>query len=447
MNRLAHRRLDDATLQKLAADRDLIIQALGNNLPPSVVGMFPKPSRLDENMAVWESTRGGKPEPFNRLDAAAAQAARDKLLSRFASIQATLTKQVESGQISPADVTNIEEMLASIPEEAIVIVGTEPFVLFWNSAFVSDKPTGPLLAPPIAIAASTVAQVRKPWFWWVVLAILVSLLLLALACWLWSLKTADKTGLQHVPSADSFAAVEAARIEDAVTLCPEQRPAELAPEIVIVFDHSGSSSINITATPEEEFKFFSNIEDLVKEPDFSFLSYIRMKQRLDSEPRRISIAKQAATDLVQKAAPDVPVGLVQAGDCPAAANLGMFRPDRRAELKAAIGLLEPVGGTPLADALRQAGNMVDGKSRKSMILVITDGQDTCDGDPCSVAKQLAATKPHLQINVIDIGNSQSGDCLARAGRGNVYSAKSLDELNLSFDRATQTVQVPDHCTK
>ncbi len=53
-----------------------------------------------------------------------------------------------------------------------------------------------------------------------------------------------------------------------------------------------------------------------------------------------------------------------------------------------------------------------------------DGDESCDDDPCAIARELAAAKPLLTINVVDIGNSGAGNCLALAGRGRVFTART-----------------------
>ena len=167
--------------------------------------------------------------------------------------------------------------------------------------------------------------------------------------------------------------------------------------------------------------------------------------QVDREPRRITVAKNAVADVVRRLPSDVNAGLVTLGQCPAAQNRGFFSSGQRSALLNQIQRLEPEGGTPLADALFQAGSRVDGVNRESMILVVTDGQESCGGNPCVVAGQLAAAKPHLTINVIDIGNSGAGNCLAAAGRGKVYTARSVAELTAGIKRATQELLGPANC--
>jgi hypothetical protein len=232
--------------------------------------------------------------------------------------------------------------------------------------------------------------------------------------------------------------------QTAKDFCAGQRPPELAPEVVVVFDHSGSMRLNIATTPEQENQIMqagSNnlLLQLLGSLPNSVLDLV------DKEPRRITVAKKAVTDVVKRLPRDVNAGLVTLGACPSALNRGFFGNNQRGALLGQIDRLEPERGTPLADAIWRAGNMVDGVNRESMILVVTDGDESCDGDPCAVARELAAAKPLLTINVVDIGNSGAGNCLAAAARGKVFTARTAVELDAGVRRAVQDVLGPSNC--
>lgn len=234
-------------------------------------------------------------------------------------------------------------------------------------------------------------------------------------------------------------------VSTAKQFCPGQRPAELAPEIVVVFDNSGSMRLNIATTSAQEQKLMQGNSGNLLLQMLTGLPGNDLLAQLDREPRRITVAKQAVADVVRRLPSDTNAGLVTVGECPRADSRGFFSPGNRSHLLGEIQRLQPAGGTPLADGVLQAGNMVDGVKRESMILVVTDGRESCGGDPCAVAQRLAASKPHLTINVVDIGNSGSGNCLASAARGKVFTARSIDELKVSLQKATQEVRGPANC--
>lgn len=241
---------------------------------------------------------------------------------------------------------------------------------------------------------------------------------------------------------------KAITIENAKDVCPEDRPASLAPEMIVVFDASGSMQININAT-EAEQEWLFKILNAGPNPLSRLSPSDRQKfERLHREPTRIVTAKQATIDVMQRLPKDVGTGLVVVDQCPGGArNLGRFSPSQRGQMINRLSQLRPHQGTPLADGLLQGGELADGVTRQSTILLVSDGEENCGGDPCFVARNLKRQKPHLKINVIDIGGTGAANCAAELTGGKVYTVSNVKELNLAVERATQETLGPAHCAK
>lgn len=238
-----------------------------------------------------------------------------------------------------------------------------------------------------------------------------------------------------------------ATISSAKDLCPEDRPSALAPEMVVVFDASGSMMVNINATRAEELWAFGI---LTRGPlAMQFLSpQDRMKfDRLLSQPTRMVTAQQATINTLERLPSDVSTGLVVVDECPASRNLGRFAPSQRGQMINRLRGLSPRQGTPLADGILEAGQLVDGVNKESTILLVSDGGESCGGDPCMVARNLARQKPHLKINVVDIGGSGAAACVAQATGGKVFTVSNISELKLGIDRAAKDALGPSNCKK
>ena len=361
-------------------------------------------------------------------------------------------------------------------------------------------PLVPFVAPVAASLTSAEPERRRRWVWLWWLLGLLALLLLVLAYWWWACRTepsvppvpADPPVLvvpepepklepkpeikpepvpepepKPEPVPDPVVPPEPApppppkpkppppapkppvkkpvTITSAKDFCPDERPPELVPELVVVFDTSGSMKLNIGTLIQQERDYNERMWRVNALPAFASPDDIRFINQMESEPRRITVARNTVSDVIKKLPRDVSVGLVTARTCPRADVRGFFGPELRNALLGQIRGLQPEGGTPLADAVTRAGNMLDGRNRESTILVVTDGVESCGGDPCEAARRLAATKPHLKINVVDIGNSGSGNCLAAATGGSVYTANSVASLKLAVERAAKDVQGPARC--
>jgi Mg-chelatase subunit ChlD len=76
--------------------------------------------------------------------------------------------------------------------------------------------------------------------------------------------------------------------------------------------------------------------------------------------------------------------------------------------KAALGqqalAWEPTGWTPISLALQKAGeDMQAGENVRNVIIMVTDGEETCDGDPCAVSQALAQGDTAVRIDVVGFG--------------------------------------------
>lgn len=103
------------------------------------------------------------------------------------------------------------------------------------------------------------------------------------------------------------------------------------------------------------------------------------------------------------------------------------------------------GATPLVYALQQAAykdlaNL--NSSLKKKIVLITDGDDTCGGNPCAFVRTLIANSKDIQIDVIKINGGDGLRCLADETGGNYYNINSSQDfgkaLGVSFETLPQS---------
>jgi hypothetical protein len=236
-------------------------------------------------------------------------------------------------------------------------------------------------------------------------------------------------------------------IREAKNLCPGQRPPELAPEMALVFDASGSMNYSLDATEREiaQFEQQHQIEQMMRQFGLGRMPGGGQLERITREPRRISVARKATHSVVQRLPSDMSVGLVMVDECPAARPVGRFAPAQRGALLAQIEGIQPRAGTPLADGIAKAGQMMDGVGRDALMVVVSDGVESCGQDPCAVAAALHRAKPRLKINVVDITGTGAGNCVASATGGKVFTANNANELVAMTERATSEAMGPEKC--
>ena len=83
-----------------------------------------------------------------------------------------------------------------------------------------------------------------------------------------------------------------------------------------------------------------------------------------------------------------------------------FAPDNIQRIKSRIRSLRPMGTTPIAKSLRQAANdftRCPNNRCRDIIVLITDGQEECGGDPCQEALYLQKRGITLKPFVIGVG--------------------------------------------
>ncbi len=86
-----------------------------------------------------------------------------------------------------------------------------------------------------------------------------------------------------------------------------------------------------------------------------------------------------------------------------------------------IDKVQPAGRTPLTQSVHDAADVLDYRHNPSVIVLLTDGEETCDGKPCEMADALKATAADLTIHVIGYRHRDA------AGLGAVFGARCLAE--------------------
>ncbi|MCA8829832.1 vWA domain-containing protein [Hymenobacter pini] len=81
-----------------------------------------------------------------------------------------------------------------------------------------------------------------------------------------------------------------------------------------------------------------------------------------------------------------------------------FAPKNAAAIKARLKTIEPKGNTPITYSLLQsAGDFPVDKTARNVLILITDGLESCKGDPCATAVALQRKRVFLKPFVIGIG--------------------------------------------
>ena len=171
-------------------------------------------------------------------------------------------------------------------------------------------------------------------------------------------------------------------------------------------------------------------------------------QGLFSDKTRIDEVRKALGEVLPEVTKFRKVGLITYGPGPyGQCNVDLaFPPIPNAtdRIMSVVNALNPAGKTPLTEAVRQAAEVLDYKTEKGVVVLVTDGEETCGGAPCDLGKFLKANSRALTVHVIGYqltGFSWTGaesildvQCLAEETGGLYIAAKNRDDLVKAFEK-------------
>lgn len=100
------------------------------------------------------------------------------------------------------------------------------------------------------------------------------------------------------------------------------------------------------------------------------------------------------------------------------------------KLEKALEQMAPLGMTPLHKSLQMSVDEIKNKPGPKKILVVTDGEDTCGGDPCKTAEEVKKQNLDITFYVIALGfNGPSDDLKKVSCIGDVHVANDSESFS------------------
>lgn len=118
----------------------------------------------------------------------------------------------------------------------------------------------------------------------------------------------------------------------------------------------------------------------------------------------------------------------------------------KAKISKAVEKISPRGKTPLSDAVKMAADDLKIGENSSSVILVTDGIETCEADPCALGNELAKFGINFKVHVIGFGLSEDEGkqvaCLAENTGGKYLEASNASELSDALYNAVKEEPKP-----
>lgn len=168
---------------------------------------------------------------------------------------------------------------------------------------------------------------------------------------------------------------------------------------------------------------------------------------------KIEIAREAVGSMLATWPANQQLGLMayghrSKGDCADIQMLKAPGPLDKASFQQSVNALQPKGMTPISASVRMAAEHLKFSEQKATVILVSDGEETCQADPCAVGKELEQMGVDFTAHVVgfDIDKNPKAkaqlQCLASSTGGRYLDARDAGELNEALREVAQAPAAP-----
>ena len=164
---------------------------------------------------------------------------------------------------------------------------------------------------------------------------------------------------------------------------------------------------------------------------------------------KLDVAKEVLLTVVSELPAEVRLGLAAYGhrrknDCQDVEILIPPGSNEKPELIARVNTLVPMGMTPIALALSTVADQLKSRKAETTIVLLTDGLETCGGDPHGVVKKLKQEGLRFILYVVgyDVKDSEKKELLSLAaeGGGRYFPAHDAASLLAALEMVRKDIE-------
>ncbi|NMA98229.1 MAG: VWA domain-containing protein [Phyllobacteriaceae bacterium] len=152
---------------------------------------------------------------------------------------------------------------------------------------------------------------------------------------------------------------------------------------------------------------------------------------------KVEIAREVMGALIATWPEGANIGLMayghrREGDCSDIETLIAPSPLDRATFISTVNGIMPRGRTPLTESVRQAAELLSYRDTRATVILISDGLETCQADPCALSAELSQQGVNFTAHVVgfDLTEEEHAGlaCIAENTGGVFVPAQNADEL-------------------
>lgn len=160
---------------------------------------------------------------------------------------------------------------------------------------------------------------------------------------------------------------------------------------------------------------------------------------------KISIARDVIDNVLGEWNPNVELGLMayghrRKGDCKDIQIVQSVAPLNASSFSTLVRGINPRGKTPISDSLLLAAQELRHVEDPASVILVSDGLETCEADPCAMASQLEETGVDFTVHVVGFDltkeEAEKLQCIADNTGGRFLNAGNATQLT---DALTKTV--------
>ena len=167
---------------------------------------------------------------------------------------------------------------------------------------------------------------------------------------------------------------------------------------------------------------------------------------------KIDTAKKVLTGLLKDLPKETNAGLMvyghrSEGDCKDVELLIPLGPIDPGQMEARLAAIKPKGKTPLTYSIEQSQPLFAKLSGQSNhVVLVSDGKETCDGDPCDASAKLVEAGVEVKVHVVgfDVSDEERKqlECIAGQGKGSYFNAQNVQGFRDALAQVKEEVARP-----